>query len=104
VTADEGTRRDADGAARPDLRRRFAQDADRYARRDERPETFWRSLAVIGSVGWPIVLAAAGGAIAGRWLDVRWNTGIRMTLVLLVAGVSLGAWIAWRAVRQQEDR
>lgn len=83
---------------RPDPRARLERDLDRYGRREPGSRSFWRSLGVIGSVGWPLVATTVGGALAGRWLDARWQTGIRLTLTLLVAGAVFGAIIVWRLV------
>ena len=47
---------------RPDLRERTRHDLERFRRR-EPGHRFWRSLALVGSVGWPIVLLATGGAL-----------------------------------------
>jgi len=94
---------DARDVRRPDLRARMGRDLDRYSRRERDASSFWRSLGVIGSVGWPIVLGGVGGALAGRWLDAHWNMGIRITLTLLVAGVALGAAIAWHLVRPEQS-
>ena len=86
-------------ARRPELRARLGRDLSRYARRERDATTFWRSLAIIGSVGWPIVMTMVGGALGGRWLDAQWNTGIRLTLIMLVGGALLGMAIAWNLVR-----
>ncbi|HUK63658.1 MAG TPA: AtpZ/AtpI family protein [Dongiaceae bacterium] len=83
---------------RGDARERTRKDLERLSRR-ESGNRFWRSLALIGAVGWPIVLLATGGAILGRYLDTRVGTGIRFTLVLLLAGTVLGSLIAYRTVR-----
>lgn len=53
----------------------------------------------MGSVGWPIVLLAIGGAWLGRMLDARAGTGVRFTLMLLVLGASVGTFMALRSVR-----
>ncbi len=84
---------------RGDARRRTRQDVDRWRGRVP-GGGFWHSLVLIGSVGWPIVLLATGGAFLGRALDVRWDTGVRFTLALLTVGTVLGTWIAFRAVRR----
>jgi ATP synthase protein I len=52
-------------------------------------------------VGWSIALPAVAGAWVGHRVDLRWDTGVRFTLMLLVAGVMLGSIIAWRVVREQ---
>jgi ATP synthase protein I len=86
---------------RPDLKARFGRDLDRFARREPEASSFWRSLGLLGSVGWPIVLATVGGALAGRWLDAHWDSGIRFTLAFLVGGACVGAAIAWHLVRPE---
>ena len=73
------------------------------ARRETGHRSFWRSLSVIGMVGWPIALGSVGGTLAGRYLDTRLNTGIRFTLMLMMVGVLLGCFAAWRSVVQKHD-
>ena len=84
--------------SRPDARDRTRRDVDRFRRR-EPGDRFWRSLSLIGSVGWPIVLLATGGALFGRYVDARLGTGIRFTLMLLTIGTALGCFIAYRTLR-----
>jgi hypothetical protein len=55
----------------------------------------------MGLVGWPISILSIGGALLGRHLDIWWHTGIRMTLMLLTAGVLIGSSIAWRAMQKK---
>lgn len=84
---------------RDDARRQTRRDIDR--RRGREPEgRFWRSLALIGSVGWPIVLLAMGGVLLGRSLDAQLGTGVQFTLMLLTVGTVLGTWIAFRTLRR----
>lgn len=86
---------------RGDTRRRTREDVERFRRRD--PEgRFWHSLALVGSVGWPIVLLGTGGALLGRYLDARYGLGVRLTLMLLTLGTAVGTALAFRALR--EDR
>lgn len=75
------------------------RDLRRHREREPGGRSFWRSLSLIGAVGWSIVLPAAGGALLGHRLDLRWGTGIRWTLVLLVLGVLLGSAAAWRVIQ-----
>ncbi len=84
--------------SRPDMRRSVERDARRHARREPTAATFWRSLSVLGTVGWSIALPAAGGALLGHHLDAQFGTGVRFTLMLLTAGVLLGAVLAWHVV------
>lgn len=83
---------------RADTRERTRRDIARLEGR-EPAGRFWRSLGLVGSVGWPIVVLATGGALLGRYLDARWHTGIRLTGTLLTVGTVVGATIAWHSVR-----
>ena len=62
---------------------------------------FWQGLGLVGTVGWMVSVPTVLGALAGRWLDARFQTGIQWTLGLLVVGVSLGCLGAWRHVRRE---
>jgi hypothetical protein len=83
---------------RGDARSSTRRDVERFRRRAG-GEPFQRSLALIGSAGWPIVLLATGGALLGRYLDARLDTGIRLTLLLLTLGTSLGCVAAYRSLK-----
>lgn len=63
--------------------------------RDGEP-TLTRQLAAVGVLGWIIVLPLLAGIAAGRWLD-RWlATGILLTGAMLLVGLVVGCWSAWR--------
>ncbi len=66
----------------------------RWEREGERPLAL--NLAMIGALGWLVVLPALAGVFLGRWLDRRAGGGITFTGALLVAGVTLGAFLAWQ--------
>ncbi len=53
-------------------------------------------LAQIGVLGWMIVVPLLIGVFAGRWLDETFNTGLFWTGPLLVLGLALGCWSAWK--------
>lgn len=72
---------------------RQAEAAERTRRDLERLEKrppsdgFWKALRVLGAVGWPIVICALLGALAGGLLGgPRWLTA---------AGIGLGAGIGF---------
>ena len=88
---------------RPDARRSLERDVDRLGRREASAESFWRSLSVLGTVGWSIALPAVAGVWLGHRLDLKLDSGVRFTLMLLVAGVMLGSVIAWRVVREHRS-
>lgn len=83
---------------RADMQRSIERDLKRRARREADGVTFWRSLSVLGMVGWPIALTSVGGVLLGRFVDERFNTGVRFTLMLLTAGALLGSYTAWCAL------
>ena len=87
---------------RPDLRQAIQRDLQRHARREPGHHSFWRALSLLGTVGWPIVLLAAGGAVTGHWLDAQWHTGVQWALLLVTCGIILGCWIAWRVIRTEK--
>jgi ATP synthase protein I len=78
-------------------------------KRQERRELWQRegerslgqNLAMIGALGWTIVVPTLLGIFAGRWLDQTFQSGIFWTLGLLVAGLSVGCTFAWRRMHSQ---
>lgn len=89
--------------SRPDPRRSLERDVGRLGRRESSAASFWRSMSVLGTVGWSIALPAVAGAWLGHRLDLRFESGVRFTLMLLVAGVMLGSVVAWRIVREHRE-
>ena len=83
---------------RADPRRAARRDLDRLERQRSSNGEFWRSLGVLGTVGWSIALPAVAGALLGRELDVRLESGVRFTLMFLTAGVMVGSAVAWHLV------
>ena len=73
---------------------RRRQQRARWQSEGERPLA--KNLAMIGALGWLIVVPILAGIFAGRWLDRREGTGITFTAAFLVAGVVLGAALAWQ--------
>jgi len=55
-----------------------------------------RRLAQIGVLGWIIVMPLLTGVFAGRWLDREFGTGLFWTGPLLMLGLALGCWSAWK--------
>ena len=90
-------------ANRPDVRDALQRDASRHARREVGHGSFWRSLGVLGMVGWPIALSSVGGALLGHYLDRRWHTGVQFTLLLLMIGTMIGSFVAWKTIKQQKS-
>jgi ATP synthase protein I len=72
---------------------------ERWQREGER--SIGRNLAMIGALGWTIVLPALIGIFTGRWLERHFNAGIFWTLGLLVAGLALGCTLAWKRIHNE---
>jgi len=72
------------------------RDARRQRQLREGDPSVARRLAQIGVLGWIIVLPTLIGVSAGRWLDQTFDTGVFWTAPLLMLGLSLGCWSAWK--------
>ncbi len=53
-------------------------------------------LGQIGVLGWIIVVPMLIGIFAGRWLDGKFNSGLFWTGPLLMLGLAIGCWSAWK--------
>lgn len=81
------------------------QAVQRYKARRERWEqegewTLARTVALMRSLGWMIVLPSVLGVFAGRYLDTMLGGGVVWTIGLLAFGLLLGCWMAWSRVNK----
>ena len=89
--------RSGDGlAAAARLRR---ERRDEWARKGE--PSVMRFVGQIGVLGWIIITPTLIGLFIGRWIDHRLGTGIFWSAPLLLVGVTVGFWSAWRWMHQQ---
>jgi ATP synthase protein I len=88
---------------RPDARRSLERDVGRFRRRESGSSSFWRSLSVLGTIGWSISLPSVGGAWLGHRLDVWLDAGVHFTLILLFVGVLFGSVVAARILREHRS-
>jgi ATP synthase protein I len=78
-------------------------------KRQERRELWQRegerslgqNLAMIGALGWTIVVPILLGIFVGRWLDRTFGSGIFWTLGLLFAGLAVGCTFAWKRMHSE---
>lgn len=68
---------------------------------NEGSPTVMRFVGQIGVLGWIIVTPALIGLFVGRWIDSRLNTGIFWSAPLMLVGIALGCWSAWRWMHRQ---
>lgn len=72
---------------------------ERWLREGERP--IGANLAMIGTLGWLIVVPTLIGMFLGRWLDRRLGMDIFWTTSLLFLGVCVGCYLAWRRMHRE---
>ncbi|MBI1173387.1 F0F1 ATP synthase subunit [bacterium] len=62
----------------------------------------WFGLGVMGLVGWSVAVPALLGAALGGWIDRNHPGAHPWTLALLMAGLTIGCFIAWHWVARQD--
>ncbi len=60
-----------------------------------------RFVGQIGVLGWIVVAPALIGLFVGRWLDRTFGTGIFWSAPLMLIGIVVGCWSAWRWMHKQ---
>jgi len=78
--------------------RRHRERRDRAQREGGR--SIGQDLALVGVIGWTLVIPALLGVYAGRALDRRFGSGVFWTLGLLVAGIAVGCVLAWQRLNR----
>ncbi|MBY8975876.1 AtpZ/AtpI family protein [Rhodobacteraceae bacterium NNCM2] len=82
---------------RDPLVREVRRRSDRRARWLREGEmSVGRRLAQIGVLGWIIVAPMLAGLFLGRWLDRLSGTSVFWSAPLLLLGLGIGGWSAWR--------
>lgn len=84
------------------LSREIGRKAARRLRARERGGRPWFDLSAYGVVGWSIVLPTLAGLALGVWIDARWPSRFSWTLMLMVGGLFVGCWNAWRWISLEQ--
>lgn len=90
---------------RPSAERMVRQVEARQAsalRAERQRGDLWGPIAILGFVGWSVVVPTLVGAALGAWIDHRWPSRFSWTLMLLIAGVVLGCTNAWLRIRRDQ--
>ncbi len=58
--------------------------------------TIWFGLGMFGLIGWSVTIPALIGAVIGMWIDSRWPSRYSWSLMLLIGGITLGCFNAWK--------
>lgn len=61
----------------------------------------WFGLGLMGVVGWSVALPTLLGIALGVWLDATISDSRAYTLIFLLAGLTLGCFIAWNWVSKE---
>jgi ATP synthase protein I len=79
-----------------------AKAARKLKARRQSPAGAWSGLGMMGMIGWSISVPALLGVALGAWLDGHYPGVHAWTLALLMAGLTLGCFSAWRWVDQEQ--
>ena len=73
----------------------------RRSRQREEDPSVMRFVGQIGVLGWIIVTPILIGLFIGRWIDLKFGTGIFWSAPLMLIGVTIGCWSAWQWMHRQ---
>jgi len=71
-------------------------------------KSIWFGLGMSGLIGWSVTIPTLIGAVVGMWVDTHYPSSYSWTLMLLLMGLVIGCFNAWRWVdsefkEMQED-
>ena len=90
--------------AQPDLAGQVGAKAARKLRaRRHSTAGIWFGLGMMGLIGWSVAIPTLLGAALGLWLDQHYPGGRSWTLALLVAGLAIGCFNAWRWITREDQ-
>ncbi|MEZ6044008.1 MAG: AtpZ/AtpI family protein [Planctomycetaceae bacterium] len=78
-----------------------AQERRKLKAQQEKHHTVWFGLGMFGLIGWSIAIPTVGGAAIGLWIDSRWPSRFSWSLMLLVGGLVLGCFNAWKWLHRE---
>lgn len=86
---------------------KFSQQVDDMATRKLKAQrqinkTVWSGFGMMGLIGWSVVIPTVLGAALGIWLDKHYSGEHSWTLMLLIVGLCLGCFNAWRWVDKED--
>lgn len=85
-----------------DLRRVVERQEERERSWEETGErSMWKNVALLGALGWLIVLPPLAGGLIGRWIDGVLGEGYFWSGLLIVLGIMFGAWLAWQRAQRE---
>lgn len=90
--------------AQDDLAHTVARKEARKLRaRAERDRGWAHGFGMFGMVGWSVAVPTVLGIALGVWLDSRYASPYSWTLMLMIAGLLVGALNAWYWVSRESE-
>ena len=80
-----------------------AKQRRKLAARHDPPRTIWFGLGMFGLVGWSIAVPTLIGVAAGVWIDRKWPGRQSWTMMLMLTGLAVGCYHAWRWVYREGE-
>lgn len=65
-------------------------------------KTVWSGLGMMGLIGWSVAIPTLLSAAFGLWLDEQYPSKNSWTLTLLIIGLCLGCFTAWRWIDKED--
>lgn len=65
-------------------------------------KTVWSGLGMMGLIGWSVAIPTLVSTAFGIWLDEQYPSKNSWTLTLLIIGLCLGCFTAWRWVDKED--
>ncbi|RXG11641.1 ATP synthase protein I [Leeuwenhoekiella aestuarii] len=81
----------------------IAKKEKRKLNTQQKKNSVWSGLGMMGMVGWSVVVPAVIGSAVGLWLDKHHPQSFSWTLTLLLIGVIIGAIIAGYWVQKEDS-
>ena|SRR5512138_3183292 len=79
------------------------KEARKQRARAEGKQSWAHGFGMFGMVGWSVAVPTLLGLALGIFIDARTSSGYSWTLMLMVAGLVVGALNAWYWVRKESE-
>ena len=101
MTGDDERQEPPEGESANPVVEKLSRRIERKREARERGEqSVWFGFGMFGLVGWSVALPALIGLLLGLWIDNTFESGRSWTLVLLIAGMTVGCFNAWYWVQE----
>ncbi len=92
---------DGPGRKNPTFAEQIGAKAARKGRARKSTQGVWFGLGLMGLIGWSVAIPTLLGVALGMWVDKHYASSHSWTLALMIAGLALGCFNAWRWVDHQ---